>query len=201
MRPGTFRFRNRCPLESETEAVATDCDILMNLLATGRAVEILRAVRLVLLVPPTVDREALFLESETPDDPRTPVDLDPLVQARVLSKVSLSDEEVEVVVKLAQSVDDGEAEVIAVGSVRQLAIATDDRKARRVASARGSQLMSTPDLLMRWQAASSTSEEEVARVLGLIGRRSRYRPPRSHSLYDWWMKLLVLDETHRSSTQ
>jgi predicted nucleic acid-binding protein len=168
----------------------------MNLLATGSAVAILQALKLVLLIPPTVDGEALYLESENPSGARTLVDLAPLEVAGVLSKVDLSDSEIDLVVELVRTVDDGEAEVIAVGLMRNLAIATDDRKARRVAWQHGGNLLSTPDLLLDWQRTDAIPDDEMAKILALVSQRSRYRPPRAHPLHEWWMGLLMLNEAH-----
>jgi len=168
----------------------------MNLLATGDPVAILRALKTHLLVTPTVVGEVLFLEGETPDSERVRIDLEPLAVAGVLSRVILGEDELELVVRLVRVVDDGEAEVMAVALTRGVRMATDDRKARRIASENGCVLLSTPELLHSWQTAASVSDELMSRVLGSVGRRSRYRPPMHHPLSGWWAELLFFDEAH-----
>ena len=168
----------------------------MNLLATGFPVAILQALKMVLLIPPTVDGEAIYLENEKPGGPRVLIDLAPLEAAGVLSKVALTGDEFDLVVQLARTVDDGEAEVIAIGLRRGLEIATDDRKARRIALGQGGVLLSTPDLLLRWQTSASIPDQVMGQILGSVGRRSRYRPPVAHPLHKWWMDLLVQDQAH-----
>ena len=178
----------------EVESISADADVLMNLLATNCAVEILRDLRMVLLVSPAVSDESIYLESADASGDRAPIDLRELEQAGVLQKTNLSDEKLEFVIELARQVDDGEAEAISVGMSRRVRVATDDRKARRAASDRGNALLSTPDMLHDWQAAANISDAKMSSVLRLIGRRSRFRPPADHGLYAWWMQLLILDE-------
>ena len=178
-------------MEADTEDLSTDSDVLMNLLATGEVVAILKALRMRLLISPVVDGEAFYLEGEEPGDPREAIDLSPLEMAGVLVRVELSDEELNLVVDLARSVDDGEAEAIAVGSLRGLRVATDDRKARQIATRIGCVLLSTPDVLRAWQQAGSIADDVMTRVLSKVSSRSRYRPPRDHPFYQWWMELIT----------
>ena len=182
-------------MESERRVVASDADILMNLLASGFPVDILQALNVVLLVAPRVDGEALYLESENPGGDRVLIDLNPLEAAGVVSRISLTDDELDLVVQLVREVDDGEAEVIAVGVLRNVEIATDDRKARRVAAERGGSLLSTPELLVAWQSSASIPDQTMTAVVRQVSRRSRYRPARMHPLYGGWMQLLSSDET------
>ncbi len=163
----------------------------MNLLATDCAVDILRVVGWRLLVPPAVDGEALYLESADGSGNREPIDLSRLEESGVLEKVLPTDEELDLVVELAQLVDDGEAEVIALGLTRKVTIATDDRKARRVAAQRGGLLMSTPDLLHLWHATAAVTDARMSAILNMVSRRSRYRPPLDHAFYEWWMGFLT----------
>jgi hypothetical protein len=162
----------------------------MNLLATSCAVEILGDLGLTLLVPPAVASEVLYLEPLDADGQREQVDLTPLEEAGVLVRLLIEEHEIDLLVELARIVDDGEAEVIAIGLTRKMPIATDDRKARRVASERGTDLLSTPDILHRWESSAAISADRMGETLGLVGRRSRYKPPVGHPLYGWWMALL-----------
>ena len=162
----------------------------MNLLATEESADILQSLKLVLVVPPSVSQEAIYIEGIEAGSARLQIDLTPLEKAGLLVNASLSDEEADLTVELARLVDDGEAEVIAVGLCRRLVVATDDRKARRLAIERGADLLSTPEILQRWHVVAEISDERIVRAVALVSRRSRYIPPQSHELRDWWMALL-----------
>lgn len=162
----------------------------MNLLATGCAAEILRATNIVLMTPPTVAGEALYLESEEMGGTREQIDLTPLEDAGVLVKVALEDAEVDLVLELARIVDDGEAEVLAIALSRGIDMATDDRKARRVAAERHASLISTLEILHRWESSAGVPHDRMQRVMNLVSHRSRYRPASGHPLYEWWSHIV-----------
>jgi predicted nucleic acid-binding protein len=77
---------------------------------------------------------------------------------------------------LATEVDDGEAQVLAVGMHRGLVVATDDRRARSVVTHLGVGLLSTPELVVTWAAADETQAVNVTRAILDIEVRARYRP-------------------------
>lgn len=175
--------------DHEPSQVVTDADVLMNLLASECLEEILATLRVTLIVPPTVSNETIYLEGVEQGSGRVPIDLSPLEAAGLISVPRLEPEELDLVVELATTVDDGEAEVIALAVARQLTMATDDRKARRVAEGRSVSLVSTPELLERWHNASGVPSARVGKALRSIERRSRYRPAAIHPLHDWWTRL------------
>ena len=158
----------------------------MNLMATGCAAEILTALEITLIVHPAVAMDAVYLEGRREGEPRERVDLSALSASGLVLEVSLNAAEPDLVVELAASVDDGEAEVIAIAVARQLPMATDDRKARRIAARRSVTVVSTPELLWQWQEASVLPAPRMGEVLQTISRRSHYRPGISHPLYEWW---------------
>ncbi len=158
----------------------------MNLLATGCAEEILAALEITPLVPPAVAAEAVYLEGRHQGGPRERVDLSAFYASGLALDVRLDAAETDLVVELATSVDDGEAEVIAIALARHLTMATDDRRARRIAAERSVTLLSTPELLWQWQEVSAVPATRMGEVLGAISRRSHYRPGVSHALYEWW---------------
>ena len=178
-------------MASERRQVVADADVLMNLLGSGAAAEILQSLDVIFLAPPTVCGESIYLESLLPGGEREKIDLSALVDAGVLIRIDLDDAELDLVVDLARIVDDGEAEVIAVALIRNLSMATDDRKARRTASDRGiANLLSTPELIHAWSEASRPGNDRLSKVTRSISRRTRYRPPHSHPLHGWWMSYL-----------
>ncbi|MCC6387565.1 MAG: hypothetical protein IT302_09295 [Dehalococcoidia bacterium] len=168
-----------------TELVA-DADVLMNLMASGCAEEILSTLLLTLVVPPAVADEAIYIEVAERGSERQAIDLSPLGAAGLVAVTAVDATELDLVVDLAALVDDGEAEAIAIAEVRQLAVATDDRKARRIASERSVARSSTPELLHAWQRVGQIALPRLSAVLRSIETRSRYRPPRDHPLFNWW---------------
>jgi hypothetical protein len=163
--------------------LVTDADVLMNLWASDRLEDILRAGRLTGLVCPRVEGEALWVQGDAPGS-REPVELTRLFEAGILQRVTPDDREVATMVELAMRVDDGEAEAIAIATSRGLALATDDRKATKVAFGLGLDVLDTPGLVRAWSDAASPAD--VASVLSRIESRARYAPRVDHPLARWW---------------
>lgn len=181
-------------MRTERTLIAIDADVLMNLLATGCAGDILLVLNTEAQVPPTVASEAIHLESNESDEVgslREQIDLAELEQRGVLSRTALSDQELDLVIDLARTVDDGEAEVIAISLTRKIAAATDDRKARRIALQRGASLTTTAELLHRWHGTGGVDDARMSEILRRVTRRSRYRPRPEDSLFAWWMTLVA----------
>lgn len=162
-----------------------DADVLMNVVATGHAYEILIAGGGALLCP-QVEAEVLYLEAEDETSPPDPIDLSPLIASGALEPVMMSDSEVDRFVQLATAVDDGEAQVIAVAIERVALPVTDDRRARRLALDQRAEVIGTPEMLKNWQEASGIGADEVRVAIERVERRAHYRPRRDHPLADWW---------------
>ena len=165
--------------------IVFDADVLMNVLASECAAEILAASDLQPLVTPTVAREALFLYSNGRTE-KVRIDIDAVEAAGIVQQIQLVEAEFELLVQMASLVDDGEAEVISVAVNRTLAMATDDRRARNVALAAGARITGTPELLHRWQIEANVDNDRMGEVLRRITMRSRYRPAPSDPLFGWW---------------
>lgn len=171
--------------------VAGDACVVINLVATGRSVEILAANDYRLLVLRAVADELGYLDivgSEPVE--RELIDLAPLVSAGSALVVDLVSEELEQFVIFARDVDDGEAAALAVAHRRDLRIATDDRKAQRVASQAEPSIgiIRTSELLRTW--SESVELAEVSQVLRAIRDRAHYIPRTSDPNYAWWIRLL-----------
>ncbi len=162
-----------------------DADVLMNIVATGRAHEILAAGGGALLCP-QVEAEVLYLEADDEMSPPEPIDLGPLIASGALERVSMSRSEVDLFVQFAAEVDDGEAQVIAVAVERAGLPATDDRRARRLAINRRDEVVGTPEILKHWSDASGAEVEEVRVAIERVERRAHFRPRRDHPLAAWW---------------
>jgi hypothetical protein len=113
---------------------------------------------------------------------------DEVLAARGVALVTLGDIEMERFVELAQSLDDGEAATIAVAVHRRLRIATDDRRAVRVAAGQSPpiEVVRTTQLIKRWADTSGADEAHVSRAVRAIQRRANYVPPPDDPCLGWW---------------
>ena len=104
-----------------------------------------------------------------------------------LEIISLTPAEYPRYIDLARIVDDGEAATIAVAAKRAMALATDDRKARRLCT--GLQLPEprrTLGILHAHADAAHLPDSEVRDILIKIRDRASYQPPRSDPDRKWW---------------
>ena len=90
-------------------------------------------------------------------------------------------------------VSDGEAEALALAASRAYLLATDDRKARRLAAEQvpPTRLTGTLEVIQEWQRTAGPTEAEVASALRLILERATYRPRKTDPLYGWWAALTL----------
>ena len=169
-----------------------DACCVINLYAAGNMLKLLPAVGIEWHIPMLVTAETLYVRKPDPDDAgklvKEPIDLKPALDAGVLRACDVSsEEETALFVELAVALDDGEAMSLAIAQSRGWTLATDDRKARRLAGERGVPLLSTPELLKRWATATAASESEVGRALQNIQTYARFRPNSSLPEADWWL--------------
>ncbi len=170
-----------------------DACCLINLYATGTEDSIFLACG-GLWVPTQVQNEALRIRRFDEDDPTRfvsqDIDLSDAIAAGLIQTCQLEgQDEVDAFVRFAMELDDGEASCLATAMSRGWIVATDDRKARRIASENGIALISTPELIQRWVDARSPSKATVADVLKKIELFAKFRPRRSDPLYGWWVGL------------
>ena len=165
--------------------VLVDTCTLINLYASGEPELLLRGLSDICMVCDAVSRESIFLRAEQKDLPPQRIDLAPLFQGRVLHtcQAETPDEEA-LYVSLAAELDDGEALSLAISFVRGFGLATDDRKARRLAIEIGSvPLFSTAEIL---SSIDSFSNETVREMIRKIEFRARFKPHPTMPLSDWW---------------
>lgn len=174
-----------------------DACCLINLYATGRLREIASVLPFRLAAADYVlEREALSVwTSAAGNDPpaQEPLDLSQLLDERLLAveRIELPEEEA-LFVDLAADVDDGEAVTGALALHRRYALATDDRKARRVLSERDPSLplVSTPELVRDWAERSALPAADLRGALDAIRSRASYVPAERDPLYQWWRHTL-----------
>lgn len=169
-----------------------DACVALNLLASGVDLSELATASEVRFVMTTiVASEMLWLDPLDPAGERERFDSDDLT-ARGVALLSLDDDESERFVDLARHIDDGEASSIAVAIHRRLRIATDDRKALRLATSQSPPVAvtTTTELLRRWAEASGAPNERLRRVLQAVRTRASYVPLRNDPHLDWWTSVI-----------
>lgn len=144
-------------------------------------------------VPSAVLAEAMYL-NDTDDDGapvKRSIDLQGLVDGGIFVLCSFeTDREKQRYVELACELDDGEAMALAIAECRGWLLATDDRKARRLAGRLNVAVMTTPDVIKLWVDKTSPSDRQVEAALRAIRDRACFLPARGMPLYDWWMSHL-----------
>jgi predicted nucleic acid-binding protein len=178
-------------LLTDQPAVLDTC-VLINLLATDRVPEIVEALAPCRLVCSAVAGESLYLRSMDADHKPEFVDLTLQFDEGTFTKCGIEGEREEALyVGYALELDDGEAMSLAIAQSRNFALATDERKARRVIqeNAAGLQVISTTAIIHAW--ANGRNRPEIVSVIRLINRRARFQPPDSDPLAPWWNSLLA----------
>ena len=175
-----------------------DACCLINLYASGKENSIFQACGK-FWVPIRVQNEALRIRRVDEDDPARLVsqniDLGDAIASGYIQTCQLEgQDEVDAFVRFAMQLDDGEASCLAIAMSRGWTVATDDRKARRIASENGIALISTPELIQRWIDVTSPSELVISELLRKIERFVRFRPRRVDPLHDWWVAFSERDD-------
>jgi predicted nucleic acid-binding protein len=95
--------------------------------------------------------------------------------------------EIDMYVRLAIPLDDGEAHGIAVAKSMSLYFGTDDRKAIRIASLPevDVKIITTPEIVKHWLDAKLVAAEPRI-LISRIGRYGRFQPRKNAQLADWW---------------
>jgi hypothetical protein len=169
-----------------------DACVLINILASGRAQEILTGSAYRFAIGAVVSKESVYLRASDPNAPPEAVELDSLVDAKCLAVHELSGgREQTSYVDYAADLDDGEAMTVALALSRGWIMATDDRKARRIFlqdTGNAGRLLSTAQILKGWSLAAKLSAEELRGLLVDVSRRGRFSPRSDDPDFDWWSR-------------
>ena len=174
-------------------AVILDACGVLNLYASGQFVSILSLRTHEWYLPAAVEKESKQYRQPDPADAGKlivlPIDLGPAINAGVLSRCDCEgDAETELYVELAARIqDDGESMGLAIAKWRGWSVLTDDKKARRIASELGVEVLSTPGVMKLWAEIVNPGARELSAVLEAIERFANYRPGRVAENYDWWI--------------
>ncbi len=170
-----------------------DACTLINLYGSRRPLDVLSVIGGMSLTP-QVRRESLGLRAEDTERPgellHVQIDLSEAVDRRLLNICELTEAEFARMVQFAQELDDGEASSLAVAQSRQWKLATDDKKARRIAQECGVSVVSSSELIRRWAEVAEADDGDLRAVLQAIQRYARFYPPATDPLFDWWQKHL-----------
>jgi predicted nucleic acid-binding protein len=176
--------------------IVIDTCCTLNLLATRRELEIVRALELHLLETPQVRREPLVLW--TPPDAdgirnREPTSTEALRQAELLATHPFEGPAVvDAFIAAAARIKDTDASCIALAGVLQIPLMTDDRKERNVARELfpSIELVSTLDVLASAAEALAWSDKEIVLIASDLRQRGNFAPPRKDPRGAWYAALL-----------
>ena len=173
-----------------------DACCLIDLLASGRAEEILRTTSSIWHIPIAVQVEVIYLRQYDPSQAgvviTVPAELNPYRASGLLTLCQPDDprEQARFIHYAAQFRSDGEAMCIALAECRGWVVATDDRKAIRVAGQAGLTVISCPELVRAWALATKPDRAMLAQVLTDIQTLAQYRPNPTMPESTWWFKQL-----------
>ena len=177
-----------------------DACCLIDLMVSGHAEAILRASDHAWHLPAAVQGEVKYLRQHDPAQAGAfvivPAELTPIVTSGLLTPCQPDDpqEQARFVHYAARFRSDGEAMCIALAESRGWPVATDDRKAIRIAEMAGLTVISCPHLVKTWVDASLPDPATVSQVLTDLQTLAQFRPNPTMPEYQWWV-----DELAKSS--
>ena len=170
-----------------------DACCLIDVLATGHVEAILRAAGLEWYLPAAVEGEVQYVRQHDPAQPgqvlRVRADLSSLKNSGLLQVCAPADqaEQDRFVYYATQFRSDGEAMCLAIAEQRGYMIATDDRKAIRVAGQVGLTVVSCPELVKKWADEAKADQSTVYEALRDIEVLAQFRPHAAMPEYQWWV--------------
>jgi predicted nucleic acid-binding protein len=166
-----------------------DACCMINLCAAGELRNRLSLLGGEWYIPSAVLSESLYVHVEQADGTvdKSPIDLQSLIDdGTLLACTAEPGEELDLYVDLATRIDDGEAMALAIAKTRGWTLATDDRKAMRIAGELSVTVLTTPELIKRWADSAAAGEDELRDAIRLIEQRASFFPATSHPLHSWW---------------
>ncbi len=176
---------------------AIDARCIIDLLATNVAEAILRANRLTWHLPSAVQREVKYCRQHDSTQPGkfliAPADLSGMVSSGALAVCDpVNQQELDRFIHYAAIFrSDGEAMCLAIAEDRKWVVATDDRKAIRVAQQAGMTVVSCPELLQTWADATGPDQGTLHKILQDIQVLAQFKPNPTMPGYQWWIDELA----------
>jgi hypothetical protein len=172
---------------------AIDACCLFDLLASGNAEAILRASGYSWQLPSAVQGEIQYVRRHDPAQPgklvKVPADLSGLIGSGVLTVCDpQNQQELDRFTQYATLFrSDGESMCLALAEQRRWVVATDDRRAIRVARQAGLTVVSCPKLVKAWADAATPDEPTLTRILQDIQLLAQFKPNPSMPEFPWWV--------------
>jgi predicted nucleic acid-binding protein len=181
-----------------SKVVAADACVLLNLLATGQAGDLLRALDTSLIATPLAAAEVKYLAGP-PDEEGRPtrqtVDLAELTGQGLLVVKAVPQTALELHVRCAADLHEADASSIALAVGCGVPLATDDGLARRVAAREATKLalVGTLALVRGGGAAMGIDREGLVKLARNLRARGNFLPPRQDPDREWYQNLLSSD--------
>src|SRR5947207_899732 len=172
---------------------AIDACCLIDLLASQDAEAILHASGLTWHLPSAVQGEVQYRRQYDPAQPgktvNVPVDLSGMISSGVLTVCDpQNQQELDQFTQYAAMFrSDGEAMCLALAEQRNWVVATDDRRAIRVAQQAGLSVVSCPELVKAWAVATTPDHATLNRILQDIQVLAQFTPNANMPEYQWWV--------------
>lgn len=178
-------------------SAAIDACCLIDLLASGEMEAILRASGFAWQLPSAVQGEVRYRRQHDPAKPGKIVtvaaDLTSLIASGLLTVCDpATQKELDRYTYYATMFrSDGESMCLALAEQRAWVVATDDRRAIRVAQQAGLSVVSCPQLVKAWADATTPDQPTLVRILQDIQVFAQFRPNPSMPEYQWWVDQLA----------
>jgi hypothetical protein len=176
---------------------AIDACCIIDLLASGDAEAVLRASGFTWHLPAAVQGEVQYCRQHDPARPgktvNVPADISGLISSGVLTLCAPENQqELDLFTHYAATFrSDGEAMCLALAAQRKWVIATDDRKALRVARQVGITAVSCPELVKTWADATGPDQAALNKVLQDIQVLAQFKPNPTMPEFQWWVDELA----------
>jgi hypothetical protein len=176
---------------------AIDACCLIDLLASGDVEAILRASGFTWHLPSAVQSEVKYCrqydQTQRGKTVTVPVDLSALISSGQLTVCNPKDQpELDGFTHYAATFrSDGEAMCLAVAEQRKWIMATDDRKAIRIAQQAGVTVVSCPELVKAWANATGPNQAALNKVLQDIQVLAQFKPNPTMPEHQWWVDELA----------
>lgn len=165
-----------------------DACVAINLAATDQLPDIAETLNLTFVLTRQAASEVGHLRDIIDGElVATPIHLGQRQSGPDLQVIALEPSEYALYIQLATLVDDGEAATIAAAAHRNIQLATDDRKARRLCAQRGlAEPLRTLALMHSYVDSARLSHSETHDLLIKIRDRASFQPPRTDPDQKWW---------------
>ena len=169
--------------------VVIDACCMINLYAAGDLRTRLLTLGKKWYVPSVVVNESLYIHQVQFDGTtiKIAIELQSLIDDGTVHSCDPTEgAELDCYVDFATQIDDGEAMALAIAKSRGWTVATDDRKAIRLAGEHSISVLTTPDLMKSWADSTHAGPDELRQALHHIEQLAAFSPSARDHLHKWW---------------